>query len=280
MERPPVNEGGEQEQRIEQARAEAAEQRRRDRARLERYVAAGLDPDDAGSLIEFEHLAEAQHADTGSGQPPPAEGEPTANRPSTEDQRRWDEPANGELPSGTPERPRLDTPRIYVASLADYNNGELHGTWIDADQDPDELRTAIAAMLARSTEEVAEDWAIHDFEGFGPFQVGEYESLDVVSAVGLGIAEYGEAFAAYASFAGTDEEALAAFSDCYLGHWSNLEEYAHNMAEEFGWEAALQQLPENMQPYVSIDYEQVAQFLDSTMNIIEAQGGIYVFSER
>ena len=26
----------------------------------------------------------------------------------------------------------LDTPRIYVACLAAYNNGRLHGRWIDA----------------------------------------------------------------------------------------------------------------------------------------------------
>ena len=27
-----------------------------------------------------------------------------------------------------------DQPRIYVACLAAYNNGYLHGAWIDADQ--------------------------------------------------------------------------------------------------------------------------------------------------
>ena len=41
-------------------------------------------------------------------------------------------------------------PRIYVACLAAYNNGYLYGAWIDADQDPDQIRDEIAAMLARS----------------------------------------------------------------------------------------------------------------------------------
>ena len=27
-------------------------------------------------------------------------------------------------------------PRIYVACLAAYNNGHLHGAWIDAAQEP------------------------------------------------------------------------------------------------------------------------------------------------
>ncbi|MCT8003625.1 antirestriction protein ArdA [Sphingomonas sanguinis] len=56
------------------------------------------------------------------------------------------------------------TPRIYVACLAAYNNGYLHGTWIDADQDADQIRDEIAAMLARSPVEDAEEYAIHDYE--------------------------------------------------------------------------------------------------------------------
>ncbi|WP_434615611.1 antirestriction protein ArdA [Arthrobacter sp. A5] len=36
-----------------------------------------------------------------------------------------------QLPEPTPERDRGTTPAIYVASLADYNNGRLLGTWID-----------------------------------------------------------------------------------------------------------------------------------------------------
>jgi antirestriction protein len=178
------------------------------------------------------------------------------------------------------ERRRVLTPRIYVASLADYNAGTLHGKWIDADQDPDELRSEVAAMLAASTEEIAEDWAIHDYEGFGNFTPGEYESLEVVSAVGLGITECGLAFAAYVSWAGTGEEVLSAFDDCYLGYWSSLEAYARDTADDFGWEQALRGLPEDMQTYVEIDYQQLARFLETAMNIVEGVDGIYVFSER
>lgn len=37
----------------------------------------------------------------------------------------------------------MNTPRIYVADLASYNNGILHGAWIDADQSADEIRCEI-----------------------------------------------------------------------------------------------------------------------------------------
>ena len=58
-----------------------------------------------------------------------------------------------------------DPPRIYVACLAAYNNGCLHGRWIDATT-PDEIRREVSAMLAASPEPGSEEHAIHDYEGF------------------------------------------------------------------------------------------------------------------
>ncbi len=55
-------------------------------------------------------------------------------------------------------------PRIYVACLAAYNNGQLHGRWIKADQDVEPIQSEIADMLAISPIPHAEEYAIHDFE--------------------------------------------------------------------------------------------------------------------
>jgi antirestriction protein len=43
-----------------------------------------------------------------------------------------------------------DTPRIYVSCLAAYSNGTLHGAWIDADQNADEIRAEVAEILKTS----------------------------------------------------------------------------------------------------------------------------------
>ena len=82
-------------------------------------------------------------------------------------------------------------PRIYVACLAAYNNGYLHGAWIEADQDADEIRDEIAAMLARSPIEHAEEYAIHDYEGFEGVTISEYAGIDTVARMGAFIAEHG-----------------------------------------------------------------------------------------
>ena len=43
--------------------------------------------------------------------------------------------------------------RIYVACLAAYNNGRLHGVWIDATDDIDDIQDQINEMLESSPEE-------------------------------------------------------------------------------------------------------------------------------
>ena len=73
----------------------------------------------------------------------------------------------------------LTNPRIYVACLAAYNEGILHGQWIDASSDESEMQEAVDAMLAASPIAGAEEWAIHDYEGFG--YMSEYEDLDHIA---------------------------------------------------------------------------------------------------
>ena len=93
------------------------------------------------------------------------------------------------------------TPRIYVASLSDYNHGSLHGDWLDADSEPDELDSAIQVILDKSPTGEAEEFAIFDFDGFGPWHLSEYEPISLVRAVARGIAEHGPAFAHWADVA-------------------------------------------------------------------------------
>lgn len=71
-------------------------------------------------------------------------------------------------------------PRIYVADLAAYNAGSLVGRWIDLDGlDVDDLHEVIQSKVLLPGHE---EWAIHDYEGFGPIAVGEYDSLETVLA--------------------------------------------------------------------------------------------------
>ena len=57
--------------------------------------------------------------------------------------------------------------RVYVADLAAYNNGFLHGVWIDATLELDDIQEQVSEMLkATPLDEEVEEYAIHDYEGF------------------------------------------------------------------------------------------------------------------
>ena len=74
-------------------------------------------------------------------------------------------------------------PRIYVACLAAYNNGRLHGAWIDAAQGAWGIWEDVRAMLAASPIEGAEEYAIHDHEGFEGIPIAECTGFEEVAAL-------------------------------------------------------------------------------------------------
>jgi len=166
-----------------------------------------------------------------------------------------------------------DTPRIYVACLAAYNAGRLHGEWIDADQDAEAIHEEIQAMLAKSPEPMAEEWAIHDHEGFGGLRLSEFEDIERVAEFGQLIAEHGPAFAAYADHVGHDYATGGGFEEAYCGQWESEVAYAEELFDEL----YAHEIPENLRCYV--DYEAFSRdlFINDCYSVDCPEGGIYVF---
>ncbi|UGQ22251.1 antirestriction protein ArdA [Brucella anthropi] len=167
-------------------------------------------------------------------------------------------------------------PRIYVACLAAYNNGCLHGAWIDADQDAGEIRDEIAAMLARSPIEHAEEYAIHDYEGFKSVTISEYASIDTVARMGAFIAEHGALGAGLLEqFSGDMDQAESILQDCYLGQFPKLADYM----EELTTESVT--IPDALRYYVDWDaMARDAEMAGEFFTIETAYGEVHVFSNR
>lgn len=167
-------------------------------------------------------------------------------------------------------------PRIYVACLAAYNNGYLHGAWIDADQDADQIRDEIATMLARSPVEDAEEYAIHDYEGFEVVSISEYTGIESVARMAAFIAEHGALGAGLLErFSGDMDQAESTMGDCYHGQFTSLADYM----EELTTDSVT--IPEALRYYV--DWQAMAR--DAEMSgdflIIEtAHDEVHVFSSR
>ena len=145
-------------------------------------------------------------------------------------------------------------PRIYVACLAAYNNGYLHGRWIDADQDADDMRAEIAAMLKVSPIPGAEEWAIHDYEGFEGAELSEHTGIDRVAELAAFIAEHGELGGKLLNhFSGDVDQARSAFDD-YAGRFASLADYAQALTED------TTDIPPTLVQY--IDYEAMARDME------------------
>jgi len=168
---------------------------------------------------------------------------------------------------------RNETPKIYVADLAAYVNGHLHGRWIDANQAPEDIHEEIREMLADSPVAGAEEFALHDQEGFGSVSFSEYEDIEAVSALAELISEFGEAVAStvWNHVSGNAAEAQRLLEDCYQGSWDSLEAWAEELLSSSG---ELDQVPESLRPY--IDVEAYARDLELNGDVFTVEDGISV----
>jgi antirestriction protein len=173
------------------------------------------------------------------------------------------------------------TPRIYAACLAAYNSGRLHGRWIDATQGVDHIRDEIAAMLAASPEPGAEEFAIHDHEGLG--QIGEYESLDRIAAIGEAVAEAGDDAAALLAWLdGEPGRDPGEFADVYRGEWDSLADYVRDYWDNVGHDEEKASGGQHWHPARYVDWDAMARDLEMSGDVEthNAPGGVYVFDNN
>lgn len=163
--------------------------------------------------------------------------------------------------------------KLYIASLADYNDGRLYGQWFDLDayDDVDELRDAVEAMLSGSpylaslglsAEEIAKhgasnwtEYAVHDMEDCPDFLRSEYTPLsqffefrDLVDDCG----EDEEAVEAYIDLVGDLDNATARdFADKFVGKYDSEEDFVMSLADD-----GVIEIPSHLYGY--IDWEALA----------------------
>lgn len=175
------------------------------------------------------------------------------------------------------------TPSVYVSVLADYNAGRSHGAWIDCSQGEDVALDAINDLLAtsptaRQEGRQAEEWAIHDAEGFEGVRIRETENIAELCALAEALEEFGPAFAAfydYAASGSTVEDCREQFAEAYQGTFDTLEAWAEEWAESTG---LLDSVPESLRYY--FDYEKFGRDMEINGDIfsVRIDGGLAVFT--
>lgn len=192
-------------------------------------------------------------------------------------------------------------PAIWIADLAAYNAGILHGEWVrlDADTTIDELDATVKRILAEGTRRYCretlsaehEEFAIHDYEGFGPIRIGEYSSLSSVLGHVHRMADDPARYFAFIDAMGSD------YADEYESHevygpYDSLEDYAWNEFDEIalnhmgpgdGLQEFLTQngMPDGFARCVRFDAEQfVRDAQASGLSYGQYDGKFYIVEER
>jgi antirestriction protein len=170
-------------------------------------------------------------------------------------------------------------PRIYVACLAGYNNGKLHGRWINANQSTDDIWAEISEMLKSSPEPFAEEWAVHDFEGFGEINLGEWPDMTRVSKLASLIEDHGDGFTLwYANQDGRHidvEELEANFLEQWQGAHDSKTAFADYLLDSTG---QLAELPKWARDY--FDFVSYARDLEmgGDYTFVPHHGQVYVYA--
>jgi len=173
-------------------------------------------------------------------------------------------------------------PRIYVASLSDYNNGGLHGRWIDLDgldaSDTGAVQDEIAEMLRESrypnvavqcpdcygegahphataarcetckgsgTVPSAEEWAVHDYDDL-PSSFGEHPDLEKLLEYVEMVEEHGDAWVAYMEDQRHNDPSEHDFNDRYAGEGSSELDWIYGYVEDTG---LLAEVPEALKQF-------------------------------
>jgi len=162
--------------------------------------------------------------------------------------------------------------KIYVADLAAYNNGKLHGVWINAAQDMENIQDEINIMLAQSPIDNAEEWAIHDYEGFETVSLSEHEGLKSANEKALFIEEHGLLGAELLNYYSDIEDTEKMLEDNYNGKYESVADYAEQLTEETS------EIPKHLEFY--IDYEKMGRDMEMSGDIFTietAHNEVHVF---
>lgn len=166
-------------------------------------------------------------------------------------------------------------PAVWVACLACYNGGRLTGDWVAGTEAADYVACTVPAH---------EEWVVHDHEGYDGLLQGECSPAHAQALAELHARLVDEdipvlAFVAWASnhHEGPLEADLDAFRDAYLGHYTDLQDWAYGWLEDTGM---LDELPEWAQAHAqALANDWLSSNDTAVWTELAAEGGVHVFRQ-
>lgn len=165
------------------------------------------------------------------------------------------------------------------------------GTWLDMAREPADIHDELYTTFGTDEDAEGKPLYIWDYQGFGNFEVATgaiglegVDSIDLLAQVARGIAEYGPAYAAYASAHEDDPRLFDHFASSYKGHHASMGAYVQQLFEPLKIEELLKTAaPEGLQEYVRLDYGGIGEEMvrEGDLVAFPAEGsGVWIFDER
>ena len=137
-----------------------------------------------------------------------------------------------------------DTPRVYVACLGCYNEGVLHGKWMDADELESEWEregrcfTSGFYPMTACKKLYHDEWAIHDSEYI---QCSEHPDINDLVNTMRAFEEHGDGFREWYNHCGEQYgDPVEAWEDRYQGEYDSEKAFAEEWAEMCGYLSLLE----------------------------------------
>lgn len=134
-------------------------------------------------------------------------------------------------------------PAIYVACLASYNSGHLHGAWLNLGDVPrlnaSDIQDGIDYVLKTSPVPNAEEYAVHDFQRIPAILRDEHPDLEALAEWVTtwqeceGNGSEGDVFSKYCDNIG-QVVSFDEFNDAYMGTFDSEAEFAEDYYEQTG----------------------------------------------
>ena len=175
-----------------------------------------------------------------------------------------------------------DAPQVFVGCLAAYNDGEIHGAWVEA-TDEEELNTNIRYILFTSPIPKAEEWMISDSMNFQGLSLGQFAPTKEIVAIAKALKEHGKPFAVYSKYhCGYDmtPEFLQQFKEDYKGVFDEREDFVYAELKRKGILGKAERIGLN-EGY--INYEVIGNdwFAEDYLDLPSGSyGQVYVFKRR
>ncbi|MDO3645658.1 antirestriction protein ArdA [Nocardia mangyaensis] len=200
-----------------------------------------------------------------------------------------EQPAEAERDVSHEPHPRQLNPRIYVTRGLPMRAELTDGLWLDMAREARDIRAEMFSALHADDAHTGSPLYIWDYRDFGAFNIQTgaiglegVDSIDLLAQIARGIREHGPAYAAWAKYNEDDPRLFDQFPAAFLGQHESLAAFMRGQLQQMGYEAVLDQaMPEEIRPFVAIDYQTLAnELFGDGIVVIPAEGGVWIFNTR